>query len=191
MRRQVDREVDMSTHSNFCRIVWMSFSKELCHVTRPYCIKSEGAYTTSVRRYAVRSNPPLLAKLIFFFCFHRQCLAVHFLDKEIINVTLHSRHKPRQGSTRRGYAGQSLPINGEAQPRSPVQHANGSLERSFAFPKRSLNSQLISRPMKNWTRASTTLKEHAILRTHVESVNDAAQFQTPLSRSTLQCRSTS
>ena len=28
--------------------------------------------------------------------------------------------------------------------------------------------------MKNWTRASTTLKEHAIFRTHVESVNDTA-----------------
>ena len=40
--------------------------------------------------------------------------------------------------------------------------------------------------MKNWTRASTTLKEHAIFRTHVEGVNDAAQFQTPLSCSPLQ-----
>ena len=32
--------------------------------------------------------------------------------------------------------------------------------------------------MTNWTRASTTLKEHAISQTHVESVKDAAQFQT-------------
>ena len=66
------------------------------------------------------------------------------IDKETINVTLHSRHKPRQGSTRRGYEPErrwsELAWNGEARLRSPVQHANGSVERSFAFPKRSLNS---------------------------------------------------
>ena len=37
--------------------------------------------------------------------------------------------------------------------------------------------QLITKPMTNWTRASTTLKEHAISKTHRECVSDAAQLQ--------------
>ena len=43
--------------------------------------------------------------------------------------------------------------------------------------------------MTSWTRVSTTLKEHAISRTHAESVNNTAQFQTQLSCSPLQCKS--
>ena len=37
--------------------------------------------------------------------------------------------------------------------------------------------QLITKPMTNWTRASTTMKEHAVSKTHRESVSDAAQLQ--------------
>ena len=37
--------------------------------------------------------------------------------------------------------------------------------------------QLITKPMTNWTRASTTLKENAVSKTHRESVRDAVQLQ--------------
>ena len=37
--------------------------------------------------------------------------------------------------------------------------------------------QLITKPMTNWRRASTTLKENAVSKTHRESVRDAAQLQ--------------
>ena len=46
----------------------------------------------------VRSNPPLLTKLNFFFCFLRQCLGVNFLDTETINVAA----KTSRGRVRRG-----------------------------------------------------------------------------------------
>ena len=103
-----------------------------------------------------------------------------FLDKETINA------QPTQAAagfdvarliTSQKDAGQSLPKTEKLAFQSSTQTGLSSGVSLFrSDPWTAVNvSQLISRPMTNWTRVS--LKEHAISRTHVESVNDAAQFQ--------------